>query len=314
MAEAWRTGCQSALDCGELALCQLRNRGREDQQDSEKPRHRLRKATRRRRPHFALGVAYLRERSVAFTMNGSSSQRLSRVLFVVHRARILVCTKSDHRWSVRPRGAPYRAPPAERTMNLAHQLFGGAIVAQLPDGWMDASDARPVPDNQEVWLEPDGAERSVVIEILERAECADAQSGEVHFHELANGNDALADSVLYSAQLPADALQPTLQATPAYVVHGIQHLPRDGRNGGRLLPAGTSAALHVSLVVLRLATQKTDILVSINRQLAAAVSMPAPSAPQSATGVNEEETRVDAELLEMVIGSLDVKDWGLFGE
>ncbi len=61
-------------------------------------------------------------------------------------------------------------------MNLAHQLFGGAIVAQLPDGWMDASDARPVPDNQEVWLEPDGAERSVVIEILERAECADAQS------------------------------------------------------------------------------------------------------------------------------------------
>jgi len=44
MAEAWRTGCQSALDCGELALCQLRNRGREDQQDSEKPRHRLRKA------------------------------------------------------------------------------------------------------------------------------------------------------------------------------------------------------------------------------------------------------------------------------
>ena len=70
----------------------------------------------------------------------------------------------------------------------------------------------------------------------------------------------------------------------------------------------------MSLVVLRLATQKTDILVSINRQLAAAVSVPAPSAPQSATGVTEEETRADAELLEMVIGSLDVKDWGLFGE
>ena len=166
-------------------------------------------------------------------------------------------------------------------MYLAHQLFGGAIVAQLPDGWMDASDARPVPDNQEVWLEPDGAERSVVIEIMESAECADAQSGEVHFHELANGNDALADSVLYSAQLPADALQPTLQAAPAFVVHGVQHLPRDGRNGGRLLPAGTSAALHVSLVVLRLATQKTDILVSINRQLATVVSMPAPSATRS---------------------------------
>ena len=70
----------------------------------------------------------------------------------------------------------------------------------------------------------------------------------------------------------------------------------------------------MSLVVLRLATQKTDILVSINRQLATVVSMPAPSAPQSAAGVNEEDARADAELLEMVIGSLDVKDWGLFGE
>ena len=29
-------------------------------------------------------------------------------------------------------------------------LYGGALTAALPAGWIDASDLRPVPDNQEV--------------------------------------------------------------------------------------------------------------------------------------------------------------------
>jgi hypothetical protein len=31
-------------------------------------------------------------------------------------------------------------------------LYGGALVTILPAGWIDASDLRPVPDNQEVPL------------------------------------------------------------------------------------------------------------------------------------------------------------------
>ena len=31
-------------------------------------------------------------------------------------------------------------------------LYGGALVTTLPAGWIDASDLRPVPDNQEVPL------------------------------------------------------------------------------------------------------------------------------------------------------------------
>ena len=33
---------------------------------------------------------------------------------------------------------------------MATPLFGGALVCSLPTGWIDASDLRPVPDNQEV--------------------------------------------------------------------------------------------------------------------------------------------------------------------
>ena len=35
---------------------------------------------------------------------------------------------------------------------MATPLYGGALVATLPVGWIDASDLRPVPDNQEVSL------------------------------------------------------------------------------------------------------------------------------------------------------------------
>ena len=45
-------------------------------------------------------------------------------------------------------------------------LFGGAISAQLPARYVDVSDFRPVPDNQEVWTDADKDE-SVIVEIVE---------------------------------------------------------------------------------------------------------------------------------------------------
>ena len=49
------------------------------------------------------------------------------------------------------------------------ELFGGAMTVCLPPGWLDCSDARPVPDHQEVWLEEKGGCRSLIIELLQRA-------------------------------------------------------------------------------------------------------------------------------------------------
>ena len=36
--------------------------------------------------------------------------------------------------------------------SMTTPLYGGALVTTLPAGWIDASDLRPVPDNQEVPL------------------------------------------------------------------------------------------------------------------------------------------------------------------
>ena len=57
-------------------------------------------------------------------------------------------------------------------------LFGGAISAHLPTRYVDVSDFRPVPDNQEVWTDA-SVDESVIVEILERVEegPSDAEGG-----------------------------------------------------------------------------------------------------------------------------------------
>ena len=168
-------------------------------------------------------------------------------------------------------------------------LFGGAIKARLPDGWLDASDARPVPDHQEVWLERDGNERSMVIELLELADVDNASCATFHFNEIASGNDASGSTVLGTGTLPSTALDPSLRAVAAFTAEGVQQLP-----GGNLL--------MVWVAVLRLAAQQTDLLVSVNR-------------PTSEAPGHRDVTAdaADAALLASVVNSLEVRDWGLFG-
>lgn len=48
-------------------------------------------------------------------------------------------------------------------------LFGGAMTVRLPANFIDVSDLRQVPDNQEVFLNSDGFE-SITVDILERVE------------------------------------------------------------------------------------------------------------------------------------------------
>ena len=50
-------------------------------------------------------------------------------------------------------------------------------------------------------MERAGAERSLVIELMERPDVADAESAALHFDELASGNDALRSAVVSSQQL-----------------------------------------------------------------------------------------------------------------
>lgn len=181
-------------------------------------------------------------------------------------------------------------------------LFGGALTCVLPAQWLDASDARPVPDHQEVWLERDG-ERSVIIEILERADCDDSICAPFHFDDLAHGNDATSSEVEMIDPFAVNLLHSSLHtAASCSLLIGSQVLPASDE-AGRVSPGGSSrvsSQLSVHLAVVRLAEQTTDLLVTVCR----------PHAPNSSAA----EVKVqDSELLRKVLVSLTVEDFGLFG-
>ena len=83
-------------------------------------------------------------------------------------------------------------PDAASEPFVERELFGGAILASFPARYVDVSDFRPVPDNQEVWTDANRDE-SVIVEILERVEAgpSDAKGAAAwFFRDLADVNDA----------------------------------------------------------------------------------------------------------------------------
>jgi hypothetical protein len=73
-------------------------------------------------------------------------------------------------------------------------LYGGAIAASLPATFASASRFRPVPDNQEVFVEMrDGSPPiSVIFEILERAPQTDGlEAIAYHLDDVRDGGDRL---------------------------------------------------------------------------------------------------------------------------
>eukprot|EP00316_Scyphosphaera_apsteinii_P025194 CAMPEP_0119299986 /NCGR_PEP_ID=MMETSP1333-20130426/1993_1 /TAXON_ID=418940 /ORGANISM="Scyphosphaera apsteinii, Strain RCC1455" /LENGTH=149 /DNA_ID=CAMNT_0007301601 /DNA_START=76 /DNA_END=522 /DNA_ORIENTATION=- len=120
------------------------------------------------------------------------------------------------------------------------------MTIALPVGWIDASDLRPVPDNQEVWLEHGDGDRSLVVELLERVHGEDSESAVVHFQEIAATNDAVDSTIRTCCALPNAPLE-----MPTFMVSGIQRLR-------------SCHEIKVVLALLRLEQQNTDIVMSLS--------------------------------------------------
>ena len=194
----------------------------------------------------------------------------------------------------------------------ASPLFGGALSATLPPGrWLDASDVRPVPDHQEVWLECDVDDASsIIVEVLERAECTDEGAAAFHFEDLATSNAADSFAVVKAAVVPVTTLMPSLRdAGSCSILHGVQVLPAaaaavGGTGAGDATPGDSgcgesvgSTELDVHLAVVRLEAHATDLLISVCR-------------PRR--GPNGMLQAQDVEVLLSTLRSLEIHDTGLF--
>uniref|UniRef100_A0A7S2YGC5 Mog1p/PsbP-like protein n=1 Tax=Entomoneis paludosa TaxID=265537 RepID=A0A7S2YGC5_9STRA len=183
-------------------------------------------------------------------------------------------------------------------------LYGGAITCQIPQGWLDASDVRQVPDHQECWQDPQtGA--LLVIEILDyQTSVSNETAAQFFYTDLAESNGiSSAQDLQFTPILPPTATSSTLPGFPPdsilCVGTGHQKIVQgkefDSFGNRRELPDAQWVAIHLALV--RLPNVTTDLLVTL--------STPAESNPQQGDASQA--------VFQAIFSTLQIRDWGLFG-
>ncbi|KDN37019.1 Mog1p/PsbP-like protein [Tilletiaria anomala UBC 951] len=211
---------------------------------------------------------------------------------------------------------------------VRRHLFGGAITAELPQSFIDASELRQVPDNQEVMISS-SSDTSIILEVLESVKEGDANENmeaavRYHFDSLAHDNSALSSTIesttfLDTSSFPvppplpdASSIVPRERTPSPWLVSGLQVVPKYGRT------TDPPHCVRIHLAVWRLRPKKdVDLVLSFN--------IPQPQPQPTAAGetaanagsemVSEHVSRDEAILAEVfrkAASTLTIEDWNLF--
>ncbi|KAL5361342.1 hypothetical protein BJX96DRAFT_176151 [Aspergillus floccosus] len=216
-------------------------------------------------------------------------------------------------------------------------FYGGAITGVIPQGWIDGSALREVPDHQELFLSPTTLS-SQIIEINQRvtpsetasilsrlqpsaptttpdrdSDTLDKAAALYHLHDLCDENDTLTEVVapqrVTMRRFPATRAASAFRGVVTMTTPKRARRQRGGSVGGA--PAGSSAegalttrtSCHYLLV--RLEAQETDLLVFVN----------VPHEEFEASGdprALAAEEELAEETIAGLVEGLEVVDWGLF--
>ncbi|KAI8379625.1 uncharacterized protein BYT42DRAFT_496453 [Radiomyces spectabilis] len=187
-------------------------------------------------------------------------------------------------------------------MAIVRDLFGGAIKLPVNNSFLDASQIRQVPDNQEVFVDMN-TQQSLIIELLEPVEHEHEDAAKFHFQQLAEDNDALSYEVHSIERLNPVTTAPHLpsETTLVYLLQGSQQVAKF--NEAKENAYNTVA---ITMMVIRLKQVTTDLVISMNAPVAVA-----PGSSEQPSTTND-LTAVAQDMMGM-ISQLKIEDWGLFG-
>jgi len=170
----------------------------------------------------------------------------------------------------------------------------------LPDGLVDASDFRQVPDTQEVYLLND-ADISFIIEILERVAPDDGnEAARFHFESLAHDNDATSSQI--DTVLPSQNTDkgPSPPAQPAcYSLIGTQTVPKFNKR------AQQADTVRILLGLWRVDARNIDVVFSVNVPVVTGSDL-------NARGVGQPGMDWAQAAWEHAKSTFEIHDWGLF--
>ena len=190
----------------------------------------------------------------------------------------------------------------------SRDLYGGAVAVALPKDLIDVSDLRQVPDHQEVFLSPTNL-TSITFEINQYVEKQN-DTAAMHFHF----EDVIADSDRVAQKLDEPTKvtmsKPSLEAFPAYLLQGGILAPEIDEDAPSNLPVEWQQSpqmkeqlTQVLQLVIRMEKYETDLCFRIDLPMKEMLSQDA---------VKKEESFAK-EVMERIVATLEVKDFGLFG-
>lgn len=192
------------------------------------------------------------------------------------------------------------------------ELYGGAIVAAIPNGFVDASMFREIPDTQEVYVSQ-SVDDSLVIDLMEAVQGSNIDDiVNIHLNEIAEINNVANHeySRIFSKEVPVSKLE---QGTVGYVTISIEPARKWGREAQLQKTAENLDAPLLAMVLglVQLERAKTDLLVTFNIPI---VSKADYERLMSGDAENlPERVQNGLKSVEQFLETLEVKDWKLFG-
>jgi len=190
-------------------------------------------------------------------------------------------------------------------------LFGGAITIELPAGFEDVSALRQVPDHQEVFLHKD-MDISFIVELLSGdADVSDEEAASYYFTDLSEVNEAESSTIAEQTVFQVNSLMPGMRAVQHTVcaLSGVQKVHKIHSSASDK----TLDTVRILLLVLRLPSVGTDVLLSMNTRLAEN----APTGLPPLAALHNANAGMDVSLvgkaMRMAASSFAVQDWSLLG-
>lgn len=187
------------------------------------------------------------------------------------------------------------------------ELYGGAITVELPTTMIDASDIRQIPDHQEVFLS-NTTLTSLIFEINQYVPQPDPAALYYHFTDVIAPPDRLNGELDSPTQL--SLATDSIKDFPAYLVHGSITSPEVDKKAPTNLPVEwqqtpptTDYTTQCYQLVMRMQKYGTDFCVRLNVPLKELVEK----------GEAEAEDVVARGIMERIVATLDIKEFGLFG-
>ncbi|WRT69999.1 uncharacterized protein IL334_006992 [Kwoniella shivajii] len=203
------------------------------------------------------------------------------------------------------------------------ELFGGAIALDLPRDYIDASDLRQIPDNQEVFLSST-SDTAVVLEVLGMVEDGLASTDlweaiKFHFSSIAHDNASLQSTILTAAPTSTIPSKPSpleSASTPSPItlsgiqrIHKFSHDASGAPRPGHESDSPDEVWIGVGLWRIWLeqsgserTKKKADLVLSVNVNLS------------DESGVGNIEREKVEEWFKRAVESLQIIDFALFGD